>query len=169
MHETFWSNPRTWVGLAFILFVILFGRRIWQALAAMLDARTASVRASLDEAARLRQEAEAMLRDAEWRRKAALEEAQKLLEGAKTQAANVAATATAEAETSARRREQMALDRIAAAEKAAVDEVRLTAADVATAAARQVLAQGLTADADGRLIDHAISQLPTALTARRAA
>ena len=169
MHETFWSNPRTWVGLAFILFVVLFGRRIWQALAAMLDARTASVRASLDEAARLRQEAEAMLRDAEWRRKTALEDAQKLLEGAKTQAANVAATATAEAEASARRREQMALDRIAAAEKAAVDEVRLTAADVATAAARQVLAQGLTADADGRLIDHAISELPTALAARRAA
>ncbi len=169
MHDTFWSNPRTWVGLAFILFVVLFGRRIWQALAGMLDARTASVRASLDEAARLRQEAEGMLRDAEWRRKAAREEAQRLLEGAKAQAANVAATATAEAETSGRRREQMALDRIAAAEKAAIDEVRLHAADIATAAARQVLAQGLTADADGRLIDHAISQLPSALSARRAA
>ncbi len=169
MHETFWSNPRTWVGLAFILFVVLFGRRLWQALAAMLDARTASVRASLDEAARLRQEAEAMLRDAEARRTAALEDAQRLLEGAKTQAANVAAAAAAEAETSARRREQMAIDRIAAAEKAAVDEVRLTAADVATAAARQLLAQGMAAEADTRLIDHAISQLPTALASRRAA
>jgi len=169
MHETFWSNPRTWVGIAFIIFVVLFGRRLWQALAKMLDDRTASVRASLDEAARLRQEAEAMLRDAEARRKAAIEDAQRLLEGAKTQAAQVAATATAEAQSAARRREQMAIDRIAAAEKAAVDEVRLTAADVATAAARQVLAQGLSADADGRLIDHAIGQLPTALAARRAA
>ena len=165
MHETFWSNPRTWVGLAFILFVVLFGRRLWQALAKMLDDRTASVRASLDEAARLRQEAEAMLRDAEWRRKAALEEAQKLLEGAKAQAANVAATATAEAEASAHRREQMALDRIAAAEKAAV----ATSAAVSRTSSTAAAPQGLTADADAGLIDHAISQLPSALTARRAA
>jgi len=168
-HESFWSNPRTWVGIAFVLFLVLFGRRLWRELAKLLDARTASVRASLDEAARLREEAEAMLRDAEWRRKAAIEDAQRLLEGAKTQAAQVSAAATAEAQASSRRREQMAIDRIAAAEKAAVDEVRLTAADVATAAARQVLAQGLSADADGRLIDHAIGQLPTALAARRAA
>ena len=42
----------------------------------------------------------------------------------------------------------MAIDRIAAAEKAAVDDVRLAAADIATAAARQVMAEGLTADAD---------------------
>ena len=57
------------------------------------------------------------------------------------------------------------MDRIAAAEKAAVDEVRQTAAEVATAAARQMLADGLTAEADAGLIDHAIGQLPAALRA----
>jgi len=59
------------------------------------------------------------------------------------------------------------MDRIAAAEKAAVDEVRLTAVEVATTAARQVIAEGLSADADSRLIDHAITQLPSALAASR--
>ena len=63
----------------------------------------------------------------------------------------------------------MAIDRIAAAEKAAVDDVRLAAADIATTAARQVLAEDLTAEADARLIDHAITQLPAALAPRRAA
>jgi F-type H+-transporting ATPase subunit b len=63
----------------------------------------------------------------------------------------------------------MALDRIAAAEKAAVDEVRLAAAEVATAAARQVIAEGLSAEADSRLIDRAITQLPSALASRRVA
>ena len=168
-EESFWANPRTWVGVAFVLFVLIFGRKLWQALANMLDARTASVRASLDEAARLRQEAEAMLRDAEARRTAAIEEARRLLEGAQAEAARVAAAATQEAEAASRRREQMAIDRIAAAEKAALDEVRLTAADVATVAARQVLATSLTADSDAALIDHAIGQLPAALAARRAA
>jgi F-type H+-transporting ATPase subunit b len=63
----------------------------------------------------------------------------------------------------------MALDRIAAAEKAAVDEVRMAAVEVATSAARQVMSEGLSAEADARLVDQAIQQLPTALAARRAA
>jgi F-type H+-transporting ATPase subunit b len=47
--------------------------------------------------------------------------------------------------------------------------VRLTAVEVATAAARQVIAEGLSADADSHLIDHAITQLPGALSSRRVA
>lgn len=167
-----WFSPtegRTWVGVAFVLFFLLFGKKLWKALADMLDQRSAAVRAELEEAAKLRREAEAMLRDAEKRRADALAEAQALIAGAKAEAARVAAATAAEAEASARRREQMALDRIAAAEKAAVDEVRLTAAEVATVAARQVISEGLTAEADGRLVDHAITQLPTALARRRVA
>ena len=171
MHEEpgFFAEPRNWVVVAFILFFVLFGKKLWAALAQMLDARAAAVRAELDEAARLRREAEQMLRDAEQRRAAALAEAKALIDGARTEAARLAAAATAEAEAATRRREQMAIDRIAAAEKAAVDEVRLTAVEVATVAARQVIGQGLSAEADGRLIDHAIAQLPSALAPRRAA
>src|SRR5262249_54213203 len=110
-----------------------------------------------------------MLRDAEPRRAEALRDAQALIEGAKAEAERVAASAPAEAEASGKRRQQRAIDRIAAAEQAAVDEVRLTAAEVATVAARKVIAEGLSAEADARLIDHAITQLPAALSARRAA
>jgi F-type H+-transporting ATPase subunit b len=171
MHhqESFFADPRMWVVIAFFLFFILFGKKLWGALAGMLDARAAAVKAELEEASRLRREAESMLRDAEKQRTDAVADAKALIDGARVEAARLSAAAAAEAEASAKRRERMAIDRIAAAEKAAVDDVRLTAADVATAAARQVLAEGLTADADSRLIDHAISQLPTALAARRAA
>ena len=170
MHEpSFFAEPRNWVGIAFFVFFILFGKKLWGALAAMLDDRSAKVRADLDEAARLRTEAEAMLRDAEKRRAEALAEAKALIEGAKNEASRVAAATAAEAEASAKRREQMALDRIAAAEKAAVDDVRLAAADIATVAARQVISEGLSADADSRLVDGAIAQLPSALAQRRAA
>ena len=166
MHEeTFFGNPRTWVGLAFILFFVFFGKILWTTLSKILDDHTAAVRAELDEASRLRREAETMLRDAEQRRTAALAEAKALIEGAKAQADRVAAATAAEAEASAARRERMAMDRIAAAEKAAVDDVRQTAAEVATVAARQMLADGLTAEADAGLIDHAIGQLPAALRA----
>jgi F-type H+-transporting ATPase subunit b len=165
----FFAEPRNWVVLAFIVFFVLFGRKLWSALAKMLDDRAIKVRAELEEAARLRREAEAMLRDAEARRAEALRDAQALIEGAKAEAGRVAARAAAEAEAAARRREQMAIDRIAAAEKAAVDEVRLTAAEVATEAARQVIAEGLSAEADARLIDHAITRLPSALAGHRLA
>jgi F-type H+-transporting ATPase subunit b len=168
-HESFFSDPRNWVVGSFILFFVLFGRQIWRALAGMLDNRATTVKTELEEAARLRREAEAMLRDAEKQRAEAVADAQKLVEGAKAEATRVAAAATAEAEASARRREQMAMDRIAAAQKAAVDEVRLAAADVATTAARQVIADSLTATDDARLIDQAIAHLPNALAPRRAA
>ena len=163
------TEGSTWVAAAFILFFVLFGRKLWSALAGILDDRAAKVRAELDEAARLRREAEAMLKEAEQRRTEALAEAKALIEGAQAEAARAAAASAAEAEASAKRREQMALDRIAAAEKAALDEVRLTAVDVATSAARQVIAEGLSPDSDSRLIDHAITQLPSALAQRRAA
>jgi len=163
------SHPETWVLIAFFLFFILFGKKLWGALSGMLDDRAATVKAELEEAAKLRSEAEAMLREAETSRKQALADAKALIEGAQAEATRLAAEATAEAESSAKRREQMALDRIAAAEKAAVDDVRLLAADIATAAARQVIAEGLTPEAGAVLIDQAIAQLPTALAARRAA
>jgi F-type H+-transporting ATPase subunit b len=171
MHhdESFFAEPRNWVVLAFLLFFILFGKKLWGALAGILDARAVAVKAEIEEAARLRREAESMLRDAEKQRADALAEAKAMIEGARAEAGRLAAAAAAEAEASARRREQMAIDRIAAAEKAAVDDVRLAAADIATTAARQVLAEGLTADADSVLIDQAITQLPMALAGRRAA
>jgi F-type H+-transporting ATPase subunit b len=169
-HEaSFFAEPRNWVVLAFILFFVLFGKKLWSALAAMLDARAAAVKAELEEAARLRREAEVMLRGAEKQRADALAEAKTLIEGARAEANRLSAAAAAAAEASAKRREQMAIDRIAAAEKAAVDDVRLAAVDVATTAARQVLSEDLSAEADSGLIDQAITQLPSALAARRAA
>ena len=167
MHhdEGFWSDPRSFVALAFVIFFVIFGRKIWAALTGMLDKRADEVRAELAEAQRLRQEAEAMLRSANQQREAAIADAQALLSGAKTEATRLANAAAADAEASAKRREQMAMDRIAAAEKAAIDEVRMIAADVATTAAREIIRDGLTAEADAALVDRAITGLPAALRA----
>jgi F-type H+-transporting ATPase subunit b len=163
----FFAEPRNWVVLAFILFFVLFGKKLWTPLAAMLDARADAVKAELEEAQTLRREADAMLKDAEKQREEAVKDAKALIDGAKAEAGRITAAAAAEAEASAKRREKMAIDRIAAAEKAAVDDVRLAAADIATVAARQVLTEDLTLEADGALIDHAISQLPSALATTR--
>lgn len=160
-----WAHGVFWVAVAFVIFFVVFGRMIWRALATMLDARAAAIRQELEEAARLRSEAQDMLRDAEKRREEALAAARQLLESAQAEAARLAAATRAEAEAAAHRRERMALDRIAAAEKAALNDVRIAAIEVAASAAQQVLAQGLDQQGDEALVDRAITGLPAALRA----
>jgi len=164
-YEHFWLDPKFWVAVSFVVFFLLLGKKVWAALAGALDGRAAQIRASLDEAARLRTEAEAMLRQAEADRASALQEAASLIERAKAEAARVAAAATAEAEASAARREQMAMGRIAAAEASAIAEVRTAATEVAITAARSLLAEKVTASVDADLINQSVSDLPKALRA----
>lgn len=168
MHESLFSNPRTWVAIAFVLFVVLFGARLWKVLIGILDGRANTIRAELDEVGRLRREAEAMLRTATAERDAAASEAAALLAGAHAEAARVTEQAQVEAQAAGARRERMAMDRISAAEKAAVAEVRAAAIDVATRAAQQVIARDLTPEADAALVDRAIAGLPQALAKRAA-
>lgn len=164
-YEHFWLNPVFWVAVSFVIFVALLGRTVWTKLAGMLDARGAQIQSDLDEASRLRAEAEAMLRQAEADRKAALAEAEQILAQAKAEAERVAAATAAEAEAATKRRERMAMDRIHAAEAGALAEVRNAAADIAAAAARTVIAEKLNATADAALIDKAVADLPRALRA----
>ncbi len=165
MHDSLLSDPHVWEAVSFVLFFVLLGKTIWSKLAGALDSRGEAVKAELAEAARLRTEAEAMLRQAEADRTAALAEAQQMLDRARAEALRVAEAAGVEAEAAAKRRERMAMDRIASAEAGAIAEVRNTAAEIATAAARAVISQQLDANADAVLIDRAVAELPSALRA----
>ncbi|TCI00702.1 F0F1 ATP synthase subunit B [Roseococcus sp. SYP-B2431] len=164
-YEHFYLDPKFWVAISFVLFIALVGKLAWTKATAMLDARGARIRAELEEASRLRAEAEAMMAGARKEREQAVKDASAMLERAKTEAERVAAAARAEAEASARRRERMAMDRIAAAEASAVIEVRDAAAEIATAAVREIIAQKHDAASDAPLVDSAISGLPAAFKA----
>ena len=163
------ADPRFWVAVAFTLFFVIFGRKIVTVVTGLLDKRAAAIQAELDGAARLRREAETLLVQAQQNREAALREAETMLNNARAEAVRVAETARADAASAAARRERLAMDRISAAEKAAVTDVRLAAAEIAAQAAGQVIAQGFGPEADASLIDHAIQGLPAALAGRRAA
>ncbi len=167
-NESMLTEPRFWVAVAFVIFFVLFGRKLWTTILGILDGRAVRIRAELDEAKKLRREAEAMLADARQRREAALRDADSLLVSAKAEAARIADAARADAAATAKRREQMAIERIASAEKAAVNEVRLAAADIAARAAQQMITEQLSPEADGAIIDRAIAGLPGALSRRAA-
>ena len=158
-------NPEFWVLVSFVVFFALFGGKLWAAIAAALDGRAEQIRAELAEAQRLRAEAETMLSEASRAKQEALVEAATVLERSRIEAAHVAEAAMAEADSSAKRRERVAIERIAAAEKAAIAEIRQVAADVATEAAREVIGQGIGEERETAILDRAIADLPRALRA----
>lgn len=159
------SDPKFWIAASFIIFLVLAGKAGWTRITEMLDARSARIRDELDEAKRLRAEAQAMMARAEADRTAAIAEAADLIARAKAEAERLAATMAAEAEAAARRRERMAMDRIAAAEAGAVAEVRNAAADLAAVAVRDVIAAKHDAAADAAMLDKTIAGLPTVFRA----
>lgn len=168
-HVGFFSDPEGWVSIAFVIFVLLFGSKLWRALVGILDKRTETIRAELSEAADLKAEAERMLANARRQREEALAMAKKILDNAKIEAAELTQAAREEAQVVAQRRERMTLDRIAAAEKAALTDVRNAAADVASLAAQKAIADTLSGTADVALIDRAIQELPKAFAPNKAA
>ena len=168
-HSAFYdfiTEPRSWVAIAIVAFVVLLGGKLWGVAVGILDKRAESIRAELEEAAALRAEAEKMLLEASQRREEALKEAAELLASAKHEAERLAAEARDEAAAAAARREKMALDRIGAAEKAALIEVRNQAATIASHAAEQIIREGLPGDVAGRVVGKAIDGLPAALAAQ---
>ncbi len=158
-----WLTGTFWVTIAVLAFVVLFGRKIALPVNNMLDARAAGVRAALDEAAQLKAEAEALLANAKRQQEQAIADAKQILASAHAEAERMSEELTKEAEATAKRRKQMAMDRIAAAEKAALHEVSNVAVDVAGAAVAQLLRKGFAVDKNEAMIDHAIAGIPAAL------
>jgi F-type H+-transporting ATPase subunit b len=158
-----WITGTFWVTVAVLAFLLIFGRKLTGPVNGMLDGRAAAIRAALDEAAQLKAEAEALLADAKRRQEQAIADAKQILASAHAEAERMAEELTREAEATARRRKQMAQDRIAAAEKAALQDVSNIAVDVATAAVSQLLRNGFAADKENGMIDHAIAGIPAAL------
>ncbi len=168
-HRHFWSVGTFWVTVAVVLFVAIFGRKLIAGIFGAVDTRSKGIQSELDEARRLRHEAEAMLLDAQNRQAEALRTAHEMLEHARNRAERLThELAQAAADTQARR-EQMVTDRIRAAEANAIKEVRAAAANLAVEASSRILRETFGAEQDAPTIDRAIANLPTALGSRRAA
>jgi F-type H+-transporting ATPase subunit b len=153
-----------WVGVAFLAFVlILIYYRVPALIAKSLDDRAAAIRKELDEARRLREEAQALLADYQKKHRNAGQEAEAIVEHARREAEAFAAeTRKALADTVDRRRRQ-AEEKIARAEAQAVDDVRAAAVDVAIAAAEKILREKAAGAGGAALIDDSIRTLKTRL------
>lgn len=149
-----------WVALSML---VVIGIMLWQKVPAligrMLDGKIATIRQQLDEAAALRAEAEALLAEAKKRDASSAADAKAIVDHAQAEAKAMLVKAEADAADLVARRGKMAEDKIAAAERAAIAEVRAKAADVATKAAGTIIAETHGATADKALVDKTIAGL----------
>ena len=159
----FLHESEFWVLVAAIVFVALVGRRVFGALSGGLDARAARIRGELDEARRLREEAEQLVAEYRAKQQQAAADAEAIVAHAKTEAERIAAQSARDLELALERRQRMAEERIAQAEAKALDEVRSAAIDVAIAAAREVIAAEFDERRGSALLDEAIVALPQRL------
>jgi F-type H+-transporting ATPase subunit b len=153
-------NATAWVALAMLVVIaILIWKKVPAAIGRALDKKIAGIREQLDEAAQLRAEAEAIKAEYEAKAAQAGAEAELMLERARHEAENIVAQAHSDSVALVERRTRMAEDKIGAAERAAVGEVRAKAASAAAAAAATLIAQQHDAAADRAMVDQAIAGL----------
>ncbi len=158
------ANPEFWVALGFVAVIGIF---VWQGVprmvGSMLDARAAAIKSELDEARKLREEANALLTRYRAQAASAEKEAESIVIQAKAEAERVGAEARAHLRTQIERRTQMAQEKIAQAEAQAMADIRAAAADVAAAAAEKLIAARLDETRASAIIEQSIKDLPEKL------
>ncbi len=157
-----WSDPATWAAVSFVAFIlILFWKKVPAAINTSLDDRAKQISTELEEARKLRVEAQDILADYQDRQKNADKEVSAIVEQAQREAEIVAAETRENMKAMLARRLQAAEDRIIQAERQAAGEIRSIAADLSVAAAGKMLGSGLPNTVNDRLFDETLSDLKT--------
>jgi len=152
-----------WVLISLVILIALVWKPAARSITSALDERAVRIRNELDEARKLRDEAEQLLADYRRREREAAAEAEAIVMHARQEAERLAAQAARDLDQSLARRQRLAEERIAQAEARATAEVRGAAVDTAIAAAREVIASEIDQRRGGALLDSAIAALPQQL------
>jgi len=148
-----------WVAIGFVIFVVLAWKQASAALGSMLDSRSDKIRAELDEARKLHDDAKAELENFRKLKAEAEQEAQTILANAKVAAERIRENAATRAEETIVRREAQAKAKITAAENALISELRQKASELAVIAARQVITDKLDSKASLALVEDSAKQI----------
>jgi len=158
------AEPEFWVAVAFLIFVgILVYVGVPKMLLGALDDRARRVQAELDEARRLKEEAQKLLAEYKAKQRQADEEAVAIIEGAKAEAERIAAESKTKMEEFVARRTKMAETKIAQAEAQAVADVRAAAAEAAVTAAEKILTESVKGKVADDLLTRGIGDVKTKL------
>ena len=157
------ADPTFWVAVSLLIFAALVWQPIAKALPKTLDARAARIRAEIEEAEKLRAEAQDLLAQYQRKQREVAGEAEAIVRHAREEANRMTEEGKARLEAALKRREKSALERIRRAEEQALALVRSRAVDLAIEATRALLAARLDETKSNVLIDQAIEELPAKL------
>jgi len=153
-------DPETWVAIAFVILMVLFGYLgVFKKVTTALDHRADRIKAELDDATRLKQEAAKVLADYKARSATAEREAADIIANAKSEAERIATEAKAKMEDFVARRTKTAESKIALAEAQALADVRAAAADAAVQAASTILSQSVKGSLADDLLAKGIAEV----------
>jgi len=153
-------DPETWVAIAFVILMVVFGYLgVFKSAMTALDHRAERIKAELDDATRLKQEAAKVLADYKARSATAEREAADIIANAKVEAERIATEAKAKMEDFVARRTKTAESKIALAEAQAVADVRAAAAEAAVQAASTILSQSVKGQVADDLLAKSISEV----------
>ena len=158
MDATFWATVALFIFLGIVIYLGVPGM-----IGKALDARAERIRNDLDEARRLREEAQQLLAEYQRKRKEAEQEAGDIVAAARREAEALVAEAKQKTEDYVARRTALAEQKIAQAERDAVTEVRGSAVDIAVEAASRLLADKVDARADAALFKSALDEIKARL------
>jgi len=152
-------DPTFWVAVAFVIFVVLMVWKARKPIVDGIDARAERIKAELDEAQRLREEAQKTLAEYKRKQRDAAKEAEDLLASARHEAELLSRQAAEDLKATLARREKAALEKIAQAEAQALQDVRVQAVDIAMAATAKLLSENVDPQRDQAMVDQAIKDL----------
>jgi F-type H+-transporting ATPase subunit b len=154
------AEPEFWVAVAFVILMGVFAYfGIHRTVLTTLDHRSDRIKAELDDARRLKEEAARLLAEYQARGASAEREAQDIIANAKAEAERIAAEAKTKMEDFVVRRTKTAENKIALAEAQAVADVRAAAADAAVSAASTILSQSVKGDVADDLLSRGIAEV----------
>lgn len=155
-----WQDPTLYVLVAFLIVVAMFARMgAHKTIASGLDKRAQKIADELDQARKLREEAQELLAQYQRRQREAEDEAKGIIEQARRDAERMAAESREKINAQIERRAKAAEEKIARAEAQAISEVRGQIADLAIETARKVIAQRMDQGAQSALVEKAINEL----------
>lgn len=154
------AEPEFWVAVAFVILMGVFAYfGVHNTVLRALDHRSERIKAELDDARRLKEEAAKLLAEYKARRATAEREAQEIIASAKADAERIAAESKSKMEDFVARRTKTAESKIALAEAQALADVRAAAADAAVTAASRILSQTVTGQVADDLLAKGISEV----------
>ena len=152
-------DPRFWVAVSFIGFVVLLFKPLRRAVLGGLDSRTARIERELSEATRLKEEAGALLATYQRQHTESVAEAKRIVEDAEREAIAIAKQAQKDLEDAINRRIELALQKMANSEAAILQDIRNHAIEITTETVRRMVAEHLSPEMARELVTSSMGEV----------